>query len=426
MANPAERRSQSDPAAARPGQADISLTTVGRVLLPFGLGYFFSFLYRTVNAVIGPELADSLDFTPTEVGLLTSAYFVGFAAFQLPLGVLLDRYGPRRVEAALLLAAAAGALLFARAESVLVLALARGLIGIGVSSCLMAAIKANVQWWPPARLPLANGFILACGGLGAIAATAPVQAALAYTDWRGVFVVLALATLAMAAAIYTIVPDAPSRSAGESWGAAFRDAAGVFVHPAFWCVAPLGTLMQGSFLAYHGLWASAWLQDVSGLARAQIGTTLALATVGMILGTFGMGAAAERLSRRGIPAVTVLVACAVAYMLVQLGLVLHLRLPDALLWGAFIFFGSGGTLSYSVLSQAFPTRLSGRVNTAYNMLVFVVAFAMQWLIGVLLGLWPRVDGALPAAAHAGIMAGIIVLEIAALLWLLAGRRRKLV
>jgi MFS family permease len=113
-----------------------TVASLGRVLLPFGFGYFLSFLYRTVNAVIGPEVAASLGLGAAELGLLTSAYFVAFAAFQIPLGVLLDRYGPRHVEAALVLVAAAGAVVFARGESTLTLALGRALIGLGVSACL--------------------------------------------------------------------------------------------------------------------------------------------------------------------------------------------------------------------------------------------------------------------------------------------------
>lgn len=112
-----------------------------RLFAPFAFGYFLSYLFRTVNAVIAPDLARDLGLQPASLGLLTAAYFLAFAAFQLPLGVLLDRFGPRRVEAGLLLVAAAGALVFARAESLGGLIAGRALIGFGVSSCLMAAFK---------------------------------------------------------------------------------------------------------------------------------------------------------------------------------------------------------------------------------------------------------------------------------------------
>ena len=158
-----------------------------RLFLPFGLGYFLSYLYRTVNAVIAPNLVQDIGLDPANLGLLTASYFLSFAAFQLPLGVLLDRYGPRRVEAVLLLFAAAGAFIFAWAESLTGLIVGRALIGFGVSACLMAAFKAFTIWLPPERLPLANGIQMISGGIGALAATTPVEMALQLTDWRGVF-----------------------------------------------------------------------------------------------------------------------------------------------------------------------------------------------------------------------------------------------
>ncbi|MCK4622585.1 MAG: MFS transporter, partial [Desulfuromonadales bacterium] len=151
----------------------LAVTTLIRLFLPFGLGYFVSYLFRTVNAVIAPDLVVDLGLSPADLGLLTSVYFLAFAAFQLPLGLLLDRFGPRRVESALLLLAAAGALLFARAESLLGLIIGRSLIGLGVSACLMAAFKSFTAWLPSARLPFANGMQMVSGGLGALMATTP-------------------------------------------------------------------------------------------------------------------------------------------------------------------------------------------------------------------------------------------------------------
>lgn len=135
-----------------------------RIFVPFALGYFLSYLFRVVNAVIAPELSAELGLGASDLGLLTSAYFLAFAAFQLPLGILLDRYGPRRTEAVLLLFAAAGALIFARAEETAGLIAGRALIGFGVSACLMAAFKAFVQWFPAERLAAVNGLQLAEGG----------------------------------------------------------------------------------------------------------------------------------------------------------------------------------------------------------------------------------------------------------------------
>src|SRR5689334_3431830 len=117
-----------------------------RVFLPFAIGYYLSYLLRNANAVIAPELTREMSLSASELGLLTSAYFFTFGAFQIPLGILLDRYGPRRVESALMLFAAAGTLVFAFGHDIGTLAIGRGLIGLGVSACLMAGLKNFSQW----------------------------------------------------------------------------------------------------------------------------------------------------------------------------------------------------------------------------------------------------------------------------------------
>jgi sugar phosphate permease len=158
-----------------------------RVFLPFAAGYFLSYLFRVVNAVIAPDLVKDLGVGPSALGLLTSTYFIAFASFQLPLGVLLDRFGPRRVEGILLLIAALGAFLFSKADSLTGLLVARALIGFGVSACLMAAFKAYTLWFSKEKWPLVNGFQMAAGGLGALAATIPVQVALRGNRLAGCF-----------------------------------------------------------------------------------------------------------------------------------------------------------------------------------------------------------------------------------------------
>ena len=132
------------------------LTTL-RVFVPFAAGYFLSYLYRVVNAVIAPDLVADLGVGPSALGLLTATYFIAFASAQLPLGVLLDRFGPRRMEAFLLLFAGLGAILFSRSGTLTGLIAARALIGFGVSACLMAAFKAYTMWFATEKWPLVNG-----------------------------------------------------------------------------------------------------------------------------------------------------------------------------------------------------------------------------------------------------------------------------
>jgi len=375
-----------------------------RVFVPFAAGYFLSYLFRVVNAIIAPDLVAELALGPADLGLLTAAYFLTFAAFQLPLGVLLDRFGPRRVEAFLLLIAAVGALTFARAHSTTGLVVGRALIGFGVSACLMAAFTAFVIWFPVQRLPLINGLQMAAGGLGALVATVPVHALLRITDWRGLFLALSLLTLGAAAAVFFVVPEHRPEPVSNRWSDQLQGIGKVFRDAGFWRIAPLTVMSQSSFLSIQGLWSGPWLQDVAGLNRTAAADVLLLIAGSMVAGFILLGIITDRCSRRGIEPEAVAVSGMGLFMLVQGAIItLNQVVPIVILWMLFGFFGNSGIISYSVLSKRFPKHMAGRANTALNLLVFVMAFAGQWGIGVVINLWPATanGGYAPASYRAG-------------------------
>jgi predicted MFS family arabinose efflux permease len=399
--------------------------TILRVFLPFAFGYFLSYLYRVVNAVIAPDLMRDMGLGAADLGLLTSAYFLAFASFQLPLGLLLDRVGPRRTEAALLMVAATGGLIFSLSETTLGLIVGRACIGLGVSACLMAALKAYVIWVPAERLPLVNGFQLAVGGLGALMATAPVQAALQVTDWRGVFAVLAGLTVAAAAAIFFIVPEKEGSRSGETLAQQLRGTGRVYRSPLFWSVVPLTVGTQAAFMAIHSLWAGPWLKDIAGLGRIDIANHLLMMSAAMIAGFIILGAVTERLGRRGIGAITVGVMGMAVFVLTQAVLVTQWTGAVLPAWLLFGFFGTTGILPYAGLSQAFPPQLAGRVVTAINVFVFSGAFLFQWGMGLIIDLWPPApDGGYAAEGYMAAFGTVVVIQAAGLLWYLVSPGRR--
>lgn len=402
-----------------------SFRTLIRVFLPFAFGYFLSYLYRVVNAVIAPDLIAEVGLDAADLGLLTSAYFLTFAIFQLPLGILLDRFGPRKTEAALLVFAALGAFVFATATTPAALTLGRALIGLGVSACLMAAFKAFVLWFPASRLPLVNGLQMAAGGLGALTGTAPVEAALHVTDWRGVFVALAIVTLAAAAIIFATVPEKKSSHAGVPFGEQLRGVTQVLSSRVFWRIAPWTVMVQATFLAIQGLWVGPWLRDVAGLDRDTIGQYLALIAVSMIAGFIVFGAAAERLGRRGINPTTVAGVGMSIFMLLQVPIILEWTGAALLMWALFGFFGTTGIIPYAALPQSFPAQLAGRVITGLNLFVFIAAFAAQWAIGVLINLWPTTAlGEYSARGYQAAFIMMLGMEAAGLIWYLLSALRS--
>lgn len=393
-----------------------------RVFFPFALGYFLSYMFRTVNSVIAPNLVADTGIDAASLGFLTSAFFLAFACIQLPLGMLLDRFGPRRVEAGLLMVAAAGALLFSVGDTLATLTLGRALIGLGVSACMMAGFKAFTLWFPRGRLPLVNGCLLAVGGTGALAATAPVEWALGHVDWRVLFLGLLAFTLLVAFALIVVVPPHPQRPAHTTVASQLSGIATVYRDAFFWRIAPITVVSQGTFLATQGLWAGPWLRDVAGLGRDAVALHLLALGAAIVSGFFVSGVVAERLGRRGIGPGAVAVWGMGVFLCVQIGL---LFAPGALilpLWVGFGLVGVSGTLSYAALSQHFHGSLSGRANTGLNVMVFLAAFLVQWCFGLLLAQWEdpvtRTYGA--EGYHWG-FALMLTLQAIALAWYALGR-----
>ncbi|MFN6961243.1 MAG: MFS transporter, partial [Rhodocyclaceae bacterium] len=387
------------------------------VFIPFAVGYFLSYLLRNANAVISPELIGELGLSAADLGLLTSAYLLAFGAFQLPLGLLLDRFGPRRVEAALLSICAAGCALFATGHGSAQLTLARALIGLGVSACLMASFKSFSLWFAPTRQASLNAAIMAAGGFGALTASAPLSALLPMLGWRGIFFALAAITLLVALLIFT-TPEKRGIGPRETFVEQLAGLATIFKSRAFWRYAPQTTTVVGGFMALQGLWAVPYLTQVEGLSREAAANVLFLLAAAMMAGFLLIAFFVRRAERAGLPPARLLaigIGCGLA---ATLGIALRLA-PPWLLWPLLGLVFAVGNLAYALLAAEFPVSLAGRANTALNFGAFVGAFAIQWLFGVAVdGLQAAGLGA--ASAHRLSLCGLLVLQTAAWGWFLVG------
>jgi len=393
-----------------------------RLYFAFACGYLLSYLYRTVNAVISPELTRELALTPGALGLLTSAYFVAFAAMQIPAGMLLDRYGPRRVEPVLLVVAGAGALAFALAGGESSLLFARALIGLGVAVCLMAPMKAIATWFPPERQASLSGWMMVAGGTGALASTAPLEFALRFASWRAIFVALAIATWTVAVWIWLRVPDMAKPVHTAGFRAQWTGVRSVFGHPRFWWIAPLGGFGMGSFMAVQGLWSVPWLIEVDGVDRASAARHLLVMSGVMLVAYLALGLFATRLARRGLHPRHLF---GIGFAISTLALAaIVARIPGSYVWWTLYGLGAcANILAFTVLNDGFAKELVGRANTALNLLMFAGSFATQWGIGLIVdaargGLGVDTAGGLKLA-FAVVLAG----EAATYLWFAWGWRR---
>lgn len=388
------------------------------VLGPFAAGYFLSYLLRNVNAVIAPELAGAFGLDASDLGLLTSAYFFTFALFQPLLGVLLDRFGPRRVEGVLLLVAAGGCLFFAFGGSLLTLLFGRCLIGLGVSACLMAAFQANALWFGRPKLAAMNGWVLAGGGLGAVFSTAPVELALQWTDWRGLFLIFAAAFCLVSLFVFFVVPEKGGSHCGLNVAEQLKGLALIARSREFWRIAPLSFCSQSTYMALQGLWAASWMRDVALYSRQEIAQYLLLAAVAMALGHLVMGNLATRLGGTGrAPNLVVAAGVAVA-IVVQAALAIGCTSAGPLIWFLFGFLGTAGTVNFAILAQAFPVAMAGRAITTLNLLIFVATFGVQWGMGAVVNRFPASAGHYAAEGYALAFGAAAVAQAGALLWFL--------
>jgi predicted MFS family arabinose efflux permease len=393
------------------------------VFCPFAAGYYLSYFYRYVNAVIAKDLVRDFGLVPGDLGLLTSAYFLSFALAQLPLGVALDRFGPRRCVTALMLVAAAGALVFGMARDLAMLSIGRALIGLGVSAGLMGSIKAFTLWFPRERLTALSGWMIGIGSLGALSATAPLEAALGPLGWRALFVGLAVLTLAAALLVFFVVPERELPGARQSWGEEFRMVGRIFSRLEFWRLAAPLVLSQASFQALQGLWFAPWLADVHGLDRAGAADYLFASALAYLVASITLGRLADAAAKRGVSQLRVYQTGMLLTVAAFAPLALGARSGVLLALVLFAAMSIAAVIAYTLLTQLVPPAQTGRVTTASNLLLFATSFAIQWGVGAILGLWPASDGRYHPDAYRAAFGVLLAAQAAAAAWLLTARAR---
>jgi len=387
------------------------------VFLPFAAGYYVSFLFRNVNSVVFPELTAEFSLSPGTLGLLTSVYFLAFAGAQLPLGLLIDRYGPRRVNATMLLVAALGGVVFAFAAGLPALLAGRALIGLGVAVCLMASITMFALWFPQERLATLTGWMLLVGSIGALSATKPVEMALRVIDWRALFLMISGLAVCASLSIFLAVPEKPAVASGATLRRQIGAIGAILRDRGFWSLGLAAAFVQAVAIGLLGLWAGPWMRDVAGLDRAAMAQDLLFAAGAIGVGGVLCGTLSDRLARRGVPPLTTFFAGCVASTVAMIPIVLGWGSASLVLWVLFMGLCPFGVLVFPLLAARFPREMTGRVVTALNMVVFMLAFAVQYGVGAIIGLWPVTDGRYALEGYAAGLGLFWALQAASVAWL---------
>jgi sugar phosphate permease len=408
----------------------MSFTSTRRLVFAIVLASFvLSFFHRTAPAAIAGELAQAFSINAAVLGTLAATYFYVYTLLQVPVGVLADTLGPRKLLAGGSLVAAVGSLTFALAPTWEIAAAGRTLVGVGVSVAFISILKISAIWFAPNRFATLNGFTMFAGNLGAVVAGAPLAWVVTQASWRTVFVALALLSAMLGIATWMLVRDtpqargfdavAPARSAFAAdvrWTHALWS---VLRNRATWPGFFVNVGIGGSYLAFAGLWAVPWLEHAYGMSRVAAAQHASALLLGVAFGSLAVGWMSDRVGNRRL----LMRAFAFAFALSWLPLIVRATWPMSATLSWFVLMGlliPGFTLAWTVAKEVNRPEHSGIATSVVNVGIFLGTGILQPLVGWVIdrgrsagdiaGAWDRGVLLMAAAAAFGAVATLFVRE----------------
>lgn len=352
------------------------------VFFVFAYGYFLSCLLRAITATLSPVLTSEFNLLSADLGLLAGGYFLGFACMQIPLGYLLDKYGPKKIVSSFLLIALVGTGSFALAESFSGLLISRILIGIGVSACLMAPLTGYRIWYAENQQQRANSWMLMIASLGFLSSTLPVQLLLPSFGWRWIFGGITILILVSIILMLVFIPkwnliksnqlEEPTNKGtlSEVWKSKF-----------FISVIPMGLFNYGGLMAIQTLWAGPWMTRVAGYTPLQSATGLFWINVTMLVSFFVWGYFLPKISSIGFSATKILRLGLPISFCIMLTIIILGSKAGAFYLTLFILSSIFLSVTQPAVGLAFSGYSAGKALTSFNLLIFAGTFIMQWLMG---------------------------------------------
>ena len=353
------------------------------IFIVFALGYFISTLLRAITATISPELVSEFNLTSGELGLLGGGYFLGFATVQIPLGYLLDSKGPRKIVSYFLSLSIVGLILFATAQNLTMLLISRVLIGVGVGACLMGPLTAYRIWFQDETQQRANSWMLMVGAIGMLSSSLPVQFFLPIIGWRAIFLSLALLTLGCIILIVIFIPKWQPKSIDNKHLNESKLST-VWKNPLFKSLVPMGFFSYGGLFAIQTLWAGPWMIRVSGYTPEESAQGLFIIYLCMLISFLVWGYFVPKFSKNVNDAIRLLKIGAPLSLCVLM-LIIYLG-PKAgfIHWALFIVSSIFLSLTQPAVGMAFSLSNAGKALTSFNLLIFIGAFFIQWIIGLII------------------------------------------
>jgi MFS family permease len=353
------------------------------IFLVFALGYYISNLLRAITATISPNLISEFNLSAGDLGLLGGGYFLGFAAVQIPLGYLLDNKGPKKIVSYFLLIAVLGMISFSLSENFITLLLSRILIGIGVGACLMGPLTAYRIWYQDETQQRANSWMLMVGAIGMLSSSLPVQFFLPIIGWRMIFITLALLTIFCIILIIFFIPNwnkANIQSNSKDNGSLKE----IWNNDFFKSLVPMGFFNYGGLFAIQTLWAGPWMVKVSGYTPEQSANGLFIIYLSLLISFLSWGYLVPKISKNVSDAIKLLKFGAPLNLIVLAFIIYLGPKAGAYHWAFFAVSSIFLSLTQPAVGMAFSLSNAGKALTSFNLLLFVGAFVLQWVIGILI------------------------------------------
>ncbi|MCD6055287.1 MAG: transporter [Gammaproteobacteria bacterium] len=361
----------------------------------WGLGalfYYYEFSLQVSPSVMASQLADAFQVQASGLGKLVACYFYAYALMQIPVGLLLDRFGPRRMLTMALLICSLGSFVFSCTSHLLTAGAARFLIGVGSAFSVIGCLKLSANWFRPERFAFLTGLLLMIGMLGAAGGEAPLALLVEVSSWRAVLIGFGVAGIILAAALWVVVRDHPPQAAIISYDindqyhtvwVALKD---IIHQKQVWLVAIYGALMFAPTIAFGGLWAVPYLTRHFPISKSAAGGIMTLFFIGWAAGAPAFGAYSDYIHRRK----SVLYTSTVGSMIC---ICLLLYLPVTILWSMILlflfgFFSAGFLPIFSIIKEITPHRYAATALGFTNTLNMASGALLQPLIGIILDwLW---------------------------------------
>ncbi|MBW2430727.1 MAG: MFS transporter [Deltaproteobacteria bacterium] len=380
--------------------------------------FFLSQFYRVSNAVIAPLLIEDLSLDTKAIGLISASFFYAFALTQIPISLLLDKLGPRSMMTVLSMIGVVGAVIFSWADSLVIGAAGRALLGVGMACNLMGSYKLLTLWFSPRIFASLAGILVAIGSIGNMVATTPLVVLVEQMGWRSGFRLIAFINLFLTFIFFIIVRDRPPAdtsaseltATGMNLGQAINNLRMLFKQKDYWIISLATFTRYGIFAAFQALWAGPYLMEAAGLSALTTGNLILLLNVGMITGSPFWGTLSDRIFKTRkwlIIGGSISIALTIIFLAtIPLDAPIYVL---GLLFFCFGFFNATGVLMYPHIKELMPAEMSGAAMTGINFFTMIgPAIFLQGLGTLMQTLYPAASRG-PDAFNAAFLLCIVCL-----------------